>query len=72
MGMSLVHRTSPPGRTGEAVGLRSSFVSASQGAVPLLVGALGTATGLLPVFWAAAGVMAWGSFYTERRRKRMT
>jgi len=71
MGMSLVHRTSLPGRTGEAVGLRSSFVSASQGAVPLLVGALGAATGLMPVFWLAAGVMAWGSFYTERRRRHM-
>lgn len=72
MGMSLVHKTSSPGRTGEAVGLRSSFVSASQGAVPLLVGALGTATGLLPVFWMAAGVLAWGSFYTNRRRAHLT
>jgi len=68
LGMSLVHRTSPPGRTGEAVGMRSSAVSASQATLPLLVGALGAATGLMPVFWVAAGVMAWGSFYSERRR----
>ncbi len=72
MGMSLVHRTSPPGRTGEAVGLRSSAVSASQASLPLLVGALGAAAGLMPVFWLAAGVMAWGSFYTERRGKHLT
>ncbi len=71
LAMSLMHVTAPPGRTGEAVGMRSSVVSASQATLPLLVGALGTATGLLPVFWVAAGVMAWGGFYTERRRAHL-
>ncbi|MES2482855.1 MAG: MFS transporter [Pseudomonadota bacterium] len=72
LSMSLVHMTAPPGRSGEAVGMRSSVVSASQATLPLVVGAVGAFAGLFPVFWIAAGVLAWGSFYTEGRRARLS
>lgn len=68
LGMSLVHRTAPPSRTGEAVGLRSTITSVSQTLMPLLSGALGAAAGLVPVYWVTAAVLAGGSAYAARRR----
>ena len=68
LGMSLVHVAAPPSRSGEAVGVRSTITSISQTVLPLLFGALGTAVGMLPVFWASAGVLAWGSAYAARKR----
>lgn len=69
MVMSLVHVTAPPARTGEAVGLRSMITSASQTVMPLLFGALGTALGTVPVFWATAALLAGGSAFAGRRRR---
>jgi MFS family permease len=62
--MSLLHAHAPPGRIGEAVGVRMSLVQGVAVAAPLLFGALGTSLGLTPVFWmvgvclAASGVVA--------------
>jgi predicted MFS family arabinose efflux permease len=68
MAMSLVHVTAPPSRTGEAVGVRSTITSLSQTVLPLLFGAMGTAVGMVPVFWTAAVVLGSGSAYAGRRR----
>lgn len=70
LGMSLVHLTAPPSRSGEAVGVRSTITSVSQTVLPLFFGALGTAVGMVPVFWAAATVLATGSAYAAKRRPR--
>jgi len=67
MVMSLLHNTVPSGRVGEAVGVRMTLVNASQISIPLLFGALGTALGMLPVFWAAALLLSGGSWYAKRR-----
>ena len=67
MVMSLLHNAAPPGRVGEAVGIRMSIVNLSQTSMPLLFGALGTALGMAPVFWATALLLAAGSFYARRR-----
>jgi predicted MFS family arabinose efflux permease len=68
LGMSLVHTVAPPERSGEVVGVRSTITSISQTVLPLLFGALGTAVGMVPVFWTAATVLASGSAYAGRRR----
>ena len=68
MVMSLLHNTVPAGRVGEAVGVRMTLVNASQISIPLLFGALGTALGMLPVFWATALLLSGGSWYAKRRR----
>jgi len=65
--MSLLHNTVPPGRVGEAVGVRMTLVNISQIAIPLLFGALGTALGMLPVFWATSLLLSGGSWYAKRR-----
>ncbi len=70
LSMSMVHVTAPPGRSGEAVGIRSSITSISQTVLPLLFGALGTAVGMLPVFWTAAAVLATGSAFASRQLPR--
>jgi len=67
MVMSLLHNMAPPGRVGEAIGVRMSLVNFSQTVMPLLFGALGTALGMAPVFWATALLLSTGSFYARRR-----
>jgi MFS family permease len=67
MAMSLLHLTSPPSRAGEAVGVRTSMVNASQTLFPLVFGALGTAVGLGAVFWAGAAALASGGAFARRR-----
>ena len=66
--MSLIYRTAPPGRTGEAVGVRSTLINASQTVLPLFFGAIGSATGTVPVFWALAALLASGSVFASRRK----
>jgi MFS family permease len=67
MAMSLLHLAAPPSRAGEAVGMRTSIVSASQTLFPLLFGALGSAIGVGAVFWAGATVLASGGAFARRR-----
>jgi len=67
MVMSLLHNTVPPGRTGEAVGVRMTLINLSQISMPLLFGALGTVLGMAPVFWAMAVLLGAGGLYTHRR-----
>ena len=66
MVMSLVHLVAPPGRTGEALGVRSTIMNASQVFLPLLFGGLGTAAGLTPAFWTLALVLGAGAGYGRR------
>jgi len=68
MVMSILHHTAPAGRVGEAVGVRMTLVNISQITIPLAFGALGTALGMLPVFWATAVLLSGGSWYAKRRR----
>jgi hypothetical protein len=65
--MSLVHVAAPPGRTGEAVGLRTAITSLGQTVLPLALGAFGSAVGLLPLFRAVAGVLGFGGGYAATR-----
>lgn len=67
MVMSLLHNAVPAGRVGEAIGVRMTLVNISQITIPLLFGALGTALGMLPVFWATAVLLSGGSWYAKRR-----
>jgi predicted MFS family arabinose efflux permease len=69
--MSLIHLTAPPGRTGEAVGVRSSLINASQTVLPLLFGALGSAVGMVPVFWTLAAMLGAGGVFTGRRHGKV-
>ena len=66
MVMSLLHKHAPPGRIGEAVGVRMLLIQSSSVAVPLVFGALGATLGLAPVYWAIGVFLAGGGFYARR------
>jgi len=68
MVMALLYNTAPPGRQGEAVGVRTTVMNASHTVLPLAFGALGAALGMGPVFWSMAGLLAAGGYFINRRR----
>ncbi|MCC6193322.1 MAG: MFS transporter [Burkholderiales bacterium] len=69
MVMSLLHAYAPPGRMGEAAGVRMSLVQSMAVAVPLTFGALSAAIGLTPVFWSVGAGLAAGGYFTRPRGK---
>jgi MFS family permease len=69
MVMALLHDVVPEGRTGEAVGIRSTVITTGQTLMPLLYGALGAVVGFPVVFWTVAVALAAGSRVARRRRR---
>ena len=70
MVMALLHTHAPPGRMGEAAGVRMSLVNTMAFAVPLVFGALGSTVGLAPVFYSVGACLTTGGFlsrFTSRR-----
>ena len=67
MVMTLLHAASPPGRAGEAVGVRTTVLNASSTVVPLMVGSLGTVVGVIPAFWLVATTLTACGVYAGRR-----
>jgi len=68
MVMALLHDAAPEGRTGEAVGVRATIVTAGQTSMPLLFGAVGSALGVTAAFWSVALALVLGSRIVRRRR----
>ena len=66
--MSLLYAKAPEGRAGEAVGVRAVVLNASHTVLPLAFGGVGAALGMMPVFWAMAGLLAAGGVLSNRRR----
>ena len=58
----LTYNHAPPGRSGEALGLRLTVNKLTQIAVPVVFGGLGSAFGLFPVFWANGAFLLAGGF----------
>ncbi len=67
--MSVLYAATPPGRQGEAVGVRTTVLNASHTFLPLIFGALGTALGVIPVFFAMSGLLLTGSWLANRQRR---
>jgi MFS family permease len=70
MVLSQLHSIAPPGRVGEAVGMRMSLIQTMSVAVPLVFGALTTSVGLLPVFWSVGLCIGGGGLYARRAPSR--
>jgi MFS family permease len=64
--MSLLYEASPPGRQGEAVGLRTSLLNGSHTLIPILSGALSAAAGTAPAFWLLATFLLGGAWFARR------
>ncbi len=56
----LTYNHAPAGRSGEALGMRLTVNKLTQIAVPLVFGGLGSAFGLIPVFWANGAFLLLG------------
>jgi MFS family permease len=67
--MSLLYEASPPGRQGEAVGLRTSLLNGSHTIIPLASGALSAVAGMAPVFWLLAALLLGGAWFARLRIK---
>jgi MFS family permease len=67
--MSLLYEASPPGRQGEAVGVRTTMLNASHTMIPLGSGAVSAAVGMLPAFWFLAFCLLGGAFFAVRKVK---
>jgi len=68
--MAALYAASPPGRQGEAVGLRTTMINASQTFMPLGFGAMGTALGMAPILWTMAVALFVGSWLASRRMEK--
>jgi MFS family permease len=66
----LMYSYSPRGQTGEALGLRMSFIHLTKLIGPVAFGAIGSALGLAPMFVLNAVVMAGGGMLSRPRVRR--
>jgi predicted MFS family arabinose efflux permease len=66
--LALLYERAPPGRGAEAVGVRTLLLNFAQASVPLAFGALGSALGMVPVFWAMGAGLLAAAYVVNRRR----
>ena len=67
--MALLYEASPPGRQGEAVGIRTTMMNGSQTFIPLASGAISAALGMTPVFALIAAALFGGAWFSRQRIK---
>lgn len=65
----LTYSHSPPGRAGEALGLRLTVNKFTQIMVPLIFGSLGSAFGIYPIFWTNAVLLLAGGINNSRQER---
>ena len=68
--MSLIQHSTPPGRLGESLGVRTTVMNASHTFLPVLFGGVGAALGMGPAFWAMALVLGAAGEFARRRHRR--
>lgn len=66
----LTYNYSPPGRVGEALGMRLTVNKFTQILVPLVFGSMGTAFGVYPIFWSNAVFLLIGGYINARNDKK--
>lgn len=65
--LQLIYERAPNGRSGEAIGLRSTLNNFTHIITPLAFGALGTAFGVMGVFFANSLMLAGGGIIVSRK-----
>jgi MFS family permease len=66
LSLVLAYNRSPPGRAGEAIGVRQTVNKVTEMVMPIIFGSIGTIVGMGPVFWANAVVLALGARLMNR------
>jgi MFS family permease len=67
--MALLYESSPRGRQGEAVGIRTTMLNGSHTLIPLASGAISAALGMTPVFALVAALLFGGAWFARQRIK---
>lgn len=67
LSMILTYNRSPDGRAGEVLGLRITVNKIIQIGVPLVFGVIGSAFGLIPVFWSNAVLLVTGGYLNRKQ-----
>lgn len=67
--LSLLQQYAPPGRSGEAFGVRMALINGSQVSLPIAFGAMGAAVGLIPLFAATAVAVSSGVWFTRHAER---
>jgi MFS family permease len=67
LSLSMIYERAPGGRSGEALGVRSTLNNFTHMVTPLLFGAIGTAFGVAPVFWCNALMLAGSGLFMIRK-----
>jgi MFS family permease len=67
----LTYNHSPPGRSGEALGMRLTVNKFTQIMVPLVFGSLGSAFGIFPIFWTSAVLLLCGGANNARHERNV-
>src|SRR5258705_12935612 len=62
----LTYHHAPPGRSGEALGMRLTVNKITQISIPLVFGGIGAVFGLAPVFWANAAFLLAGGIVSVK------
>jgi MFS family permease len=65
--LTLIYNRAPPGRSGEAIGLRMTLNNFTHIVMPMFFGSLGTALGVAPVFVVNAFMLAGGGMISNRK-----
>ena len=68
----LTYNHAPRGRSGEALGMRITVNKVTQIAVPVIFGGLGSAFGVVPVFWANGAFLLAGGVMSLAERRLST
>ena len=68
LSVMLTYNHSPPGRAGEALGLRIAINNSIHVVVPPVFGAIGTVLGLAPVFWVNSAFLGLGGYFSRKKR----
>ena len=69
MVLTLLYEASPPGRTGEVVGVRVTLMNICSTAVPLLAGSIGAMVGVAPAFWVLGAALLAGGWSANKQAK---
>ncbi|MCW5603080.1 MAG: MFS transporter [Burkholderiales bacterium] len=64
----LIYNSSPPGRSGEALGLRLTVSNLMHVVMPVLFGIMGSMLGISWVFWITAAILVTGAHFSRKGR----
>lgn len=62
LSLIITYNRAPPGRAGEAMGMRQAVTKFTEVMVPVAFGTIGAAVGLAPAFWMDALLLAGGAW----------